>query len=64
LIEEKEENTTELVSTGKDFLNRTPIAQALRPMGRFCVGRGHHCLNKATAYRMGKNSSYTSKIYG
>jgi hypothetical protein len=30
LIEQKVRNTLELVSTGDNFLNRTPISQALR----------------------------------
>jgi hypothetical protein len=30
LIEEKVENDLELIDTGKDFLNRTPIALSLR----------------------------------
>ena len=30
LIEEKMRNSLELIGTGKDFLNRTPLAQALR----------------------------------
>ena len=29
-VEEKVANMCELISTGKDFLKRTPIAQALR----------------------------------
>jgi hypothetical protein len=29
-IEEKVRNCPELIGTGKDFLNRTPIAQALK----------------------------------
>ena len=31
LIEEKVGNTLECIGTGDNFLNRTPMAQALRP---------------------------------
>lgn len=54
----------ELVGTGKDFLNRTLIAQALRPtvnkwdlmkLESFCMAKGTVSLDKAADYRMIKD---------
>jgi hypothetical protein len=56
-------NSLDLIGTGKDFLNRTPLAQALRStinkwdlmkLRSVCIAEGHYHSDKAAAYRMGK----------
>jgi hypothetical protein len=61
LIEEKLGNSFEYIGIGSSFLNKTPIAQALKStinkwdlmkLNSFCKEKDTiHCSNKAIAYR-------------
>lgn len=58
LMQEKVRDTLELVVTGKDFLNRTSVFQALRPtVGKWDTMKlkGHHYASEGEAYKMEKN---------
>ena len=61
LIEEKVGNSCELIGTRKDFLNRTPLAQALRTtinnwdVLKLLYGKGHHHLEKVADNIIGKS---------
>lgn len=59
LIQEKVGDTLELVGTGKGFLNRTSVVQALRPtVGKWDIMKlkGHHQASEEEAYKMEKKS--------
>lgn len=61
LIEEKMVNFLELVNIVKVFLNRTPIAQALRSTmepykaKKLLYNKGHHHSDKLAGYRISKD---------
>jgi hypothetical protein len=54
-------NNLDHIGTADDFLNRTPIVQALKPtiskwdlmkLKKLLYGKGHNQLDKTAAYRM------------
>lgn len=72
LIEKKVWNRLELTSTGKNFLNRTPIAQTLWPITnewdpwnwKCLYNKQHRHLGKAAAYVMGEDLNCLSSPGG
>lgn len=62
LLQEKVgKSSLELVGKGKDFLNRTPLAQAIRSTTnksdfmKLLHGKQHFGMDKSTGYGMGKD---------
>jgi hypothetical protein len=61
MIDNKVGNSLELIGTRKNFLNRTPLAQALRTtinnwdVLKLLYGKGHHHLEKVADNIIGKS---------
>ena len=67
LIKEKVGNSLELISTEKSFLKGTFVITGIRAIINkinfmLLYGKGHHHLDKAAAYRMGKEFFYQLHI--